>query len=335
MKKDSFIFKASENHVGLRLDKALGQHEQIGSRSKAEFLIAQELVLFKGKPAKASHRLALMDEFVVQIPEPEVTQITPLSLDLEIPFEDEHIVIVNKPAGLVVHPAAGHANDTLVNALVGTLGDFEMKFGENRPGIVHRLDKDTSGLLVIAKNDKAQENLVAQFKDRSVYRRYQALVWAAHLPPKGSAQSYLARHPTDRKRYASVRDASRKIITDPDLTLPVGKWAKTNFEVLKKTANGLTLLSLRLETGRTHQIRVHLSESGAPIVADPIYGNKKTQGFSKSEKEIITMIPRLCLHAAELGFKHPVSLEAMSFKASWPEDLSGYLRELGFGEVMA
>lgn len=304
--------------VGERLDKALGLVVEVGSRSRAAVLIDQGKVLVNGKSEKASYKLRANDQIQISLPEPEPTHLVPLSLKLDILFEDRDLLVVNKPPGLVVHPAAGHAQDTLVNALIHHTDDFDMKFGDERPGIVHRLDKDTSGVLVVAKNDFTQTALQEQFKARTVHRIYYAVCAGIPLRPEGKIESYLARHPVDRKRYASVRHG--------DGTL--GKYAATNYWQLRKNNSGLTLLKLKLETGRTHQIRVHLSEFGLPIVGDPIYGKKKTSNAVKD-------VPRLALHAAELGFVHPRTKANLSFKVPWPDDFILLLRSWGFEEGLS
>ena len=197
-----------------------------------------------------------------------------------------------------------------------------MKFGENRPGIVHRLDKETSGILVVAKNDRAHENLTQQFKDRTTHRIYYAVCIATPNPAKGVIESYLARHPHDRKKYATVvgRDADGS----------VGKWAITNYEVLKSNS-GLSYCKLKLETGRTHQIRVHLSEKRSPIAGDILYGaDKKIKSIpSKHVQEQVRNLNRFLLHAAELGFNHPTTNKPMSFSKDWPEEIRPLLSAWG------
>ena len=317
-----------EDLVGLRVDKALGMHLEIGSRSRAEFLIESGSVFIDGKPAYSSQKLKLGQELSFEIPESSDEEIAPLDLKLDLLFEDEDLLVVNKPAGLVVHPAAGHAQDTLVNALVGQIQNLSMGFGEKRPGIVHRLDRDTSGLLVVAKNDKTHEALALQFKEKSTHRIYEAVVVGRPHPQSGTLQSYLARHPGDRKKYASVLGADRKIIRNPLIKAGTEtfapKWAVTHFEVIK-TIKGpvkgteLSWLKLRLETGRTHQIRVHLSEMSWPILADPIYNQRRNldAGFQ-----------RLALHAGELGFLHPRTEQKMLFTTPWPEPEAIVLKKL-------
>lgn len=305
--------------VGERLDKALSLISEIGSRNRAAQLVDQGKVLVNGKTEKVSYKLKAQDQIQISLPEPEPTNLVPLSMKLDILFEDKDLLVVNKPSGLVVHPAAGHAQDTLVNALIHHTDDFDMKFGDDRPGIVHRLDKDTSGVLVVAKNDFTQTALQEQFKARTVHRIYYAVCAGIPLRPEGRIESYLARHPVDRKRYASVRNGDGSI----------GKYAATNYWLLKKNPAGISLMKLKLETGRTHQIRVHLSEMGLPILGDPIYGGKKK--ISNAVKDI----PRLALHAAELGFSHPRTGAQLSFKVPWPDDFTFLIRQWGFDEGLS
>lgn len=307
--------------VGARLDKALSFVELVGTRSRAEFLIDGGCVRVNQKEVKSSYRLKASDILEISIPQTPPTTITPFALKLDILFEDKDILVVNKPAGLVVHPGAGHSQDTLVNALVAHTPDLAMKFGEDRPGIVHRLDRNTSGILVVAKNDFSQENLSQQFRQRTVHRIYYAI--ALGLPPKpnGVIQSFLARHSLDRKRYASIVGADNQIIRAATATPTFGKWAVTHYKVLKTHPSGISYLQLKLETGRTHQIRVHLSEMGCPILADDTYGAlrklKSLRGYHS--QDLAKSAARCALHAAELGFLHPRLQTPLSFKVDWPD----------------
>jgi len=325
-----------ENHVGLRLDRFLSQHPEIETRSRAAHLIESELVFVNGKKAKASHSLKIGDEIEVTFPEPESSELLPFDMALDIIYEDKDLIVINKPAGLVVHPAAGHAQDTLVNALLHHTKDLSMKFGENRPGIVHRIDKETSGLLVIAKNDHSHEALAQQFKNKTTHRIYYAVALGFPRIRSGKIQSYLARHPVDRKRYASLLDENKRMITAPlDEAPSVGKWAVTNYEILASSAP-FHYIKLQLETGRTHQIRVHLSELGLPIVGDELYGfSKKIKMIPSSHiAKKLKDLPRFLLHAAELGFQHPRSGEALLFKTTWPEADTAMIREIKLGDAL-
>lgn len=307
--------------MNMRLDRALALHPKIQTRSRAAKLISSGSVLLKGKAAKASHQTSLGEQFEIYFPPPEAVDLKPLPLALDLVHEDKDLIVVNKPAGLVVHPAAGHAQDTLVNALLHHTKDLAMGFGEKRPGLVHRLDRNTSGLLVIAKNDFTQTDLAAQFKVKSVHRLYWALVYGKPINKRGKLESFLKRHPTDRKRFASEKIFQGKP--------PSGKRAVTHFEVIKSSpAKEISLLHFRLETGRTHQIRVHISELGHPILGDLIYGStRKLKSVSALPlRTQISELHRLALHAAELGFIHPTSKQFMLFRTPWPDDLKELLR---------
>lgn len=315
---------------GLRLDKALSLIEEVGTRSRAAHLIDSCLVTLNGKIGKASATVKENDEIIIQLPEPEPSELQPLDLTLDVLFEDEDLIVLNKPAGLVVHPAAGHAHDTLVNALIAHTGDLSMKFGEARPGIVHRLDKETSGVIVIAKNDSAHEALTAQFKERSTHRIYYAVCLGTARTLSGTIKSFLARHPVDRKRYASVLGEDRRPLSHPADNPGLGKWAVTHYEVLQRKG-GFSYLRLKLETGRTHQIRVHLSESGLPIAGDSLYGaDRKIKNIeARASQEEVKALSRFLLHAAELGFTHPRTKERMFFKKDWPEDVLPLIKKWG------
>lgn len=335
MEKNKIIeFIITSELAGLRLDKALAQVPEIGTRSRAAFLISENSVsLIRDKTKKIilkpSYETQINDKFNIEFPDAKPTELVPLEKDLDIIFEDEDLIVVNKPAGLVVHPAAGHEQDTLVNALLNHSKNLSMKFGEDRPGLVHRIDKDTSGLLVIAKNDYTHEKLAEQFKNKTTHRIYWALCYGRFKSEIGTFQSYLARHPIDRKRIASLMDRNKKIIRQPSLDLN-GKWAVTHYEERKYYTSGISLIHLKLETGRTHQIRVHLSEAAHPIVGDVTYGADHRLNSIKSQtlKELIRNLNRFALHAAELGFCHPRSLKNLKFNVNWPQELQALINYL-------
>lgn len=310
---------------GQRLDKVLSEHPDIQTRSRAAKLIQSQAVLLNGKATKASAKVSHGETYHITIPQEQDSGLIAYDIPLDILFEDQDVLVVNKPAGLVVHPAAGHANDTLVNALVHHCKGLSMGFGEKRPGIVHRLDKDTSGVLVVAKNDVAQAHLVSQFKAKTTHRIYWALVYGqfSEAEGRGTLQSYLQRHPSDRKRFASER-------LSPEQT-PKGKLAVTHYEVIQSGVKGLSLVQCQLETGRTHQIRIHLSEMGHPIIGDKLYGsNGRTKNLkSVALRHLILSLDRIGLHAAELGFEHPTTGESMFFKAPCPDDLKPIIEALG------
>lgn len=313
-----------------RLDKALSLIPEIGSRSRAASLLADKRILVNGNLVKASYTVQAGDAFEISLPEPEPSDLQPYDFPLDILFEDEDIIVVNKPAGLVVHPAAGHAQDTLVNALLHHTKNLSMKFGENRPGIVHRLDKETSGVLVVAKNDKAHENLSKQFQERSIRRIYYAVAIGNARNTEGTITSFLNRHPVDRKRQSSVIDESKKIITDISRTDVDGRFAITKYKVLS-SKSGLSYMQLKLETGRTHQIRVHLSEQGLPIAGDATYGaDKKVKNLAAKNTQIdIKQLSRFMLHAGELDFNHPRTQDRLEFKADWPSSEKDLLIKWG------
>ena len=309
---------------GLRLDKLLQVHPTLTAasitRSHIQILIENGHIKVNGLISKPSYSVKFNDEISIVLPSAEPTDLKPYDFSLDIVFEDTDLIVVNKPAGLVVHPAAGHEQDTLVNALLNHTQQLSMK-NEMRPGIVHRIDKETSGLLVIAKNDQAHEHLAQQFKNKTTHRLYYAVVEGNLKQPKGSVSSYLARHPTDRKRYASVKENGKiKTKFEPDFS--TGKWAVTHYRLLELSQNK-SLVELRLETGRTHQIRVHMSELGHVLTGDLLYG------FSQKKLNELK-INRFFLHASELGFIHPKTQEKLNFKTLWPNSDLETIRSWGF-----
>lgn len=320
-KTETLVFNIENS--GERLDKFLGGHTKIGSRSRAAQLIDLKLVQVNQKPAKASLVLKKDDKVEVQLPvESAPSELQPYDLTLDIVFEDEHLLVINKPAGLVVHPAAGHASKTLVNALLHHTDDLAIGFGEARPGIVHRLDKDTSGLLVVAKTDEAHQSLAKQFRQKTTHRIYWAICYGVFKDVAGTFQSYLARHPTNRKKFASTKATSK------------GRLAITHYQQIDFFQKECALLKLKLETGRTHQIRIHLSESGHPIVGDTLYCSESRLKAVKNSsiKKTIQDMQRFALHAAELGFIHPVNQKQMHFSIGWPNDLLPLVTALNFSK---
>lgn len=310
--------------IGMRLDKALGLLPEVSSRSRAETLISEARVSVNGKPAKASHKINVGDLIDIKLPEPTPTDLIPLPKPLNILFEDEDLIVLNKPAQVVVHPSVGHEQDTLVNMLIAHTDTLSMGFQENRPGIVHRLDRDTSGVLVVAKNDFTHHALANLFQTRDIHRIYHAVCLGTLRPKDGRIESHLARHPTDRKRYASISGAKAQ----PS----IGKRAVTHYRSLATLSSGLSYVELKLETGRTHQIRVHLSEAGAPIVADELYGGTKkiAKIANRDIQKTLREFPRFALHAKELGFKHPRTCKELFFQTPWPLDLAVLIGQLGF-----
>lgn len=294
----------AENHEAkTRIDKyiAEGLGEE-ASRSQVQLWITEGHARVNGSPVKSNYKLSAGDRISLVIPEPEAVEIVPEDISLEIAHEDRDVIVVNKPRGMVVHPAPGHSSGTLVNALMFHCKDLSGINGELRPGIVHRIDKDTSGLIMAAKNDKAHASLAAQLKDHSVTRRYYAIVHGNISHDQGTIDAPIGRDPHDRKLYT---------VTDRN-----SKHAVTHFSVLERFGD-YNLLELKLETGRTHQIRVHMKYIGHPLVGDPVYGRSK--GL-KMEGQ--------ALHAAILGFIHPSTGEYMEFSAPLPEDMEELLTVL-------
>lgn len=312
-------FKIQAEQVNDRLDRIISKLDQIRSRTKADFLIKQGLVQVNQKVVKSSYLTRLDDSILVLIPEEKKMTLEPADIPLDIHFEDDDIIVVNKPAGLVVHPSAGHESNTLVNALLNHTKNLSMRFNETRPGIVHRLDKETSGLLVVAKNDRAHEKLVEDFQSRSIHRIYKAVCHGTPKKSVGRCESQLGRHPVDRKKYASVEG---------------GKLAATQYKTLK-SAHGLSLMELKLETGRTHQIRVHLSEMQHPLVGDHLYGaDKKVKSVTvQSIQNEIKSLNRFLLHAEQLGFHHPIQKNWLQFQKEWPSDILQLIKKWGLSDV--
>ena len=286
---------------GERLDAFLARSVENLSRSGAQKLIEEGCVLLSGKPGKKNDRLTSGQKISVTIPEPKETDIAPREMKLDIVYEDDDLLVINKPKGLVVHPAAGHQDDTLVNGLMFALGDQLSGInGELRPGIVHRIDKDTSGLLAVAKNDFAHVILASQLKDHTMARTYEAVVCGNLKEDSGTVDAPIGRHSTDRKKMCiAARD---------------GRNAVTHWEVVKRY-RGYTHVRCHLETGRTHQIRVHMASIGHPIVGDCVYGRKKPELGQDSQ----------VLHAGILCFRHPRDQRPVIVSAALPEYFQGVL----------
>ena len=266
---------------GERLDAFLSRSAEGLSRSAAQKLIADGNVRLNGSPARKNDRLRVGDSVELTIPEPREVDIAPKQMPLDIVYEDEDVAVINKPKGLVVHPAAGHQDDTLVNGLLYAMGDSLSGInGERRPGIFHRIEKDTSGLLAIAKNDLAHTVLASQLKDHSMARTYEAIVCGSFKEDSGTVDAPIGRHPTDRKKMCVTQRNSKSAVT--------------HWEVVERF-RGYTHIRCRLETGRTHQIRVHMAYIGHPILGDMVYGRKKPELGQSSQ----------CLHAGALCFRHP------------------------------
>jgi 23S rRNA pseudouridine1911/1915/1917 synthase len=293
----------------IRVDKFLVDQLPELSRSAAQRLIDSDRVTVNGEPVKASHKVSAGDLVVALLPAEESAELLPEAIPLQIAYEDQALLVVDKPAGMVVHPAPGHSGGTLVNALLAYCPDLGGR-GDQRPGIVHRLDRDTSGLILVAKNDKVRRALQRQFKERQVRKAYLALLDGHLHPAWGRIEAPIGRHPQHRQRMA---------------VLAGGREATTEYHVLEQfdhqvgpAAGAYTLVEAQPLTGRTHQLRVHFSSIDHPVVADGIYGRRRCR----------LPLARHFLHAWRLGFKHPVSGEPMQIEAPPPEDLSGVLELL-------
>jgi len=318
--------------AGMRLDLFLARHLDSSSNSSApsraeiQRLIVAGQVTINGRRAKSSARLRLHDEVRMQSLPPQETSLRAEALPLDILFEDDDCLVVNKAPGMTVHPAGGRSSGTLVNALLHHCPSLEGIGGERRPGIVHRLDKDTSGAMIVAKNSFAMQRLAAQFKERSVNKEYLALVWGKMKSNAGVIDRPIGRHRSDRKRMSSVRFSSRSrdAVTEwrVDQVFPlIGDGQQTRW---------VSLLRLKPRTGRTHQIRVHLADLGHPLVGDRVYGHKKKAALQRDLNPACVMdFPRQVLHAEKLSINHPRTRERMKICAPLPDDIRALLRQLG------
>ncbi len=296
--------EAAEGERELRLDRFLSLRQENLTRSAAEKLIEGGRVLLNGKPASKSAKVQPGDRVAYFLPEPVKLDVAPEDIPLDIVYEDGDLLVVNKPKGMVVHPAAGNYSGTLVNALLFHCGESLSGInGVIRPGIVHRIDKDTSGLLIVAKNDKAHQKLAGQIKEHSFTREYEAVVHGNIREEEGVVDAPIGRHPADRKKMAVTERNSRNAVT--------------HFSVLGRYP-GFTHLRLRLETGRTHQIRVHMAYLGHPVAGDPVYGPKKPEPGLQGQ----------CLHARVIGFIHPSTGEYMEFDSGLPPYFTAFLEKL-------
>ena len=305
-------FTVSEEQSGTRLDSFLSAISSL-SRSAAARLTEEGAVLVDGNPKDKKYQVKAGQRVEVSLPMPEECDAKPENIPLDIIYEDSQLLVVNKPQGMVVHPAPGNPTGTLVNALLYHCGDSLSGIGgEIRPGIVHRIDKDTSGLLVVAKNDEAHQGLSAQLSGHRIRRVYFALVQGGFREEEGTVNLPIGRHPTDRKKMAVLKDSQHK-----------AREAITHYRVLSRFGN-VTLLRVELETGRTHQIRVHMSYKGHPLLGDPLYGTNPTP----FEKKHSALFCGQCLHAGELSFTHPTTGEEMHFSCPLPENFQSILQIL-------
>ena len=289
---------------GERLDAFVARQAQDLTRSAVQRLLEEGCVTCNGKPAKKNYKLNIGDRVDVVLPEPKAVDIVPTEIPLEIVYEDEDVLVINKPKGLVVHPAAGHEDDTLVNGLLYAMGDSLSGInGELRPGIVHRIDKDTSGLLAVAKNDLAHVVLASQLKDHTMARTYEAIVCGSFKEDSGTVDAPIGRHPSDRKKMCVTQRNSRNAVT--------------HWEVVKRY-RGYTHVRCHLETGRTHQIRVHMAHIGHPLLGDTVYGHKKPELGQSSQ----------VLHAGILCFRHPRDEHPVMVMAELPAYFKEVLHKL-------
>ena len=300
---EKLTLQPNKEDAGRRVDAWLAANLEDVTRSAAQRLLEEGRVTCGGKPLAKNYKLTGSETLEVALPEPEPVDVTPQDIPLNVVYEDDDVIVVNKPKGLVVHPAPGHPDGTLVNALLYHCGDSLSGIGgELRPGIVHRIDRDTSGLIIAAKNDFAHQRLAAQLQDHTLARIYHCIVVGNLREDAGTVDAPIGRHPVDRKKMAVAAN---------------GRPAVTHYQVLGRYP-GYTYIRCRLETGRTHQIRVHMAHIGHPILGDTVYGNKKP-------------VPGLhgqCLHAVGLRFLHPRTGEAVELHCELPEEFQNQLRKL-------
>ena len=313
MDSETLTFKIDDTSVDSRLDAYLASQIQTWSRARLQRLIQNEDVVVNGRSAKASYRLRKGDEVEVELVAPPAESFEPQNIPLDIVHEDESLIVVNKPAGLVVHPAAGIQSGTLANALAFHFQNLPASAGSIRPGVVHRLDRDTSGLLVVTKTEDALENLSDQFRDRTVFKSYIALVHGRVDDSSGRIDQPLARDPSNRTRMAVVRG---------------GRSALTLYKV-RKHYQRFTLLDVELKTGRTHQIRVHLTWLRHPVVGDETYGGGRDNNIQDARlRSMVRNLGRHFLHAERLAITHPKTGSRLEFHAPLPNDLSNLLTQL-------
>jgi 23S rRNA pseudouridine1911/1915/1917 synthase len=307
-----FTVTAEASEAGERLDRFLAARVKALSRTRLKRLVEAGQVTSGGAAVRdPALKVKAGQSFALTVPPPEPSRPVPQPLPLDIRFEDAHVIVVNKPAGLVVHPAPGNPDRTLVNALLAHCGESLAGIGgERRPGIVHRLDKDTSGLMVVAKTELAHAKLSADFAARRIDRAYLAIVRGAPLANVGEIAAAIGRSQRDRKKMAVVKRG--------------GKAAVTRWRVLKRFGTAAALLECRLATGRTHQIRVHLAAAGHPIIGDRTYGGRRAASLPEAAR----LFPRQALHAARLGFTHPATGERLAFESALPDDMAALLAAL-------
>ena len=298
--ESKLIINVSDEETGERIDSFLSGKTEF-TRTRIQQLIKERNIMVNGKATKSSYKIEKDDEIVIEVPEAETTEIKPENIKIDIVYEDSYIAVINKQAGLVVHPAHGHCSGTLVNAILYHIKDLSGINGEIRPGIVHRLDKDTSGLIVIAKNDKVHAALTEMFQKKKIKKTYLAILKGKLNKSEGKVVTQIGRDKIDRKKMTVIDDASK------------GKIAITNYRVISQNSL-FTLVKVNIETGRTHQIRVHMRHLGYPILGDSVYGRKDNE-------------KRQMLHAYRLEFLHPVTGNPMEFAGEIPEDFQRALKK--------
>ena len=301
---EQISFPVDNEFENIRIDRFLAEMMREQSRSYIQKLIKEGLVTVNNHSIKSNYKVQSDDLIQITVPEPEEPDILPENIPLDILYEDQDILIINKPKGMVVHPSAGHYSHTVVNAVMYHCKDNLSGInGVMRPGIVHRIDMDTTGAIVICKNDTAHQNLAEQLKDHSITRRYRAIVYGNFKEDTGTITGDIGRHPTDRKKMAIVQKN--------------GKPAVTHYQVLERFGS-YTYIECRLETGRTHQIRVHMASKGHPLLGDSVYGPARCPFVLQGQ----------CLHAMKLGFQHPATGKYVEFEAPLPEYFTHLLQNL-------
>ena len=298
--ESKLIINVSDEETGERIDSFLSGKTEF-TRTRIQQLIKERNIMVNGKATKSSYKIEKDDEIAIEVPEAEATEIKPENIDIDIVYEDPYIAVINKQAGLVVHPAHGHYSGTLVNAILYHIKDLSGINGEIRPGIVHRLDKDTSGLIVIAKNDKVHAALTEMFQEKKIRKTYLAILKGKLNKSEGKVVTQIGRNKNDRKKMTVIDDITK------------GKTAITNYRVISQNSL-FTLVKVNIETGRTHQIRVHMRHLGYPILGDSVYGRKDNE-------------KRQMLHAYRLKFLHPVTGNPMEFAGEIPEDFQRALKK--------
>ena len=298
--ESKLIINVSDEETGERIDSFLSRKTEF-TRTRIQQLIKERNIMVNGKATKSSYKIEKDDEIGIEVPEAETTEIKPENIKIDIVYEDSYIAVINKQAGLVVHPAHGHYSGTLVNAILYHIKDLSGINGEIRPGIVHRLDKDTSGLIVIAKNDKVHVTLTEMFQEKKIRKTYLAILKGKLNKSEGKVVTQIGRDKIDRKKMTVIDDITK------------GKTAITNYRVLSQNSL-FTLVKVNIETGRTHQIRVHMRHLGYPILGDSVYGRKDNE-------------KRQMLHAYRLEFLHPVTGNFMEFTGEIPEDFQKALKK--------